>query len=66
MKFAELATGSRFDFVDDAMPTLNSFHDRCEKISPRKYRSLESGIEMRVSTINADVWHVDLRKSDGK
>jgi hypothetical protein len=33
------------------------------KTGPRKYRSIETAEEFRVGTVNAEVHHVDLRKS---
>lgn len=63
MRFADLAIGDRFDWVNGARPTFCHFHDRCMKTGPRKYRSIETAEEFRVGTVNAEVHHVDLRKS---
>lgn len=46
MTFKELAIGQTFDFIPERR--YNSFFDRCERISARKYRSLETGYEYEV------------------
>lgn len=57
MQFKELQIGQHFDFVGNGM-RFNSFFDRCEKISIRKYRSLETGLVFQVGTVNVAIGHV--------
>ena len=57
--FKDLAIGQSFDWVDDEMRMYNSFYDTCEKTSLQKYKSLHTGLEYRVGSINAKVFHTD-------
>jgi hypothetical protein len=59
MQFRDLSIGTRFDFIDDANPSWNSFYERCLKISARKYRA--AGVNHTVGSINAKVYHVEDR-----
>ena len=54
--FRDLAPGDIFDWVSHNA-SWNSFYQRCEKISVRKYRS-EDGTVHRVGSINAVVYHI--------
>jgi hypothetical protein len=56
--FRDLELGDEFDFVDDANPSYNSFHDRCLKVSSRKYESKDTQEEYRVGSINVRVYHI--------
>lgn len=56
--FQDLANGDTFDFVSPNL-SLNSFSERCVKLSARRYRSLETGLVHRVGSINANVYHVE-------
>lgn len=64
-RFRDLAIGQTFDFIDDSRPHLNSFFERCTKISARSYTwqgwDWENGgkrdYSTRVGTINAGVFH---------
>jgi hypothetical protein len=56
--FSEMKIGQEFDFVSPDPKVRNSFFDRCVKISPRKYRSLQTGLEMSVGTIRVRVYNV--------
>lgn len=56
VRFWELKKGETFDFIEP-YSHQNTFFLRCEKISPRKYRD-EKGVEHRVGTIYAKVYHV--------
>jgi hypothetical protein len=66
MKFRDLLIGDTFDFLNDEKPMFNSFYERCEKISARKYKGLDNRIEYRVGSINASVHHVQPRGTDSK
>ncbi len=58
VKFRDLQIGDTFDCVSpDRM--MNSFYDRCEKISTRKYRSLVTGYDFEVGSVNVTVYHVN-------
>ncbi len=67
MKFRELAIGQWFDFVrPDSM--YNSFYERCQKTSARKYRwknprrcslSPMEWLETRVGSINVEVYNIE-------
>lgn len=61
--FKSLPIGAKFDFVDEARPTLNSFYDRCVKRSARGYMSLRTGLKANVGKVTVEVYHVD--KSTG-
>jgi hypothetical protein len=56
-KFRELAIGQCFDFVSEDR-IMNSFYDTCEKISQRKYRSIDTGLEYSVGSIDCEVFNV--------
>ena len=53
-RFKDLNNGETFDWNGGEYP---SFFKRCTKISSRKYRD-EDGIEYRVGSIYADVYHL--------
>lgn len=55
-RFRDLKVGERFDWVDLDCSRWNTFFDLCEKISPRKYRSLVSLMVYEVGSINAQVF----------
>lgn len=55
--FNSLPIGSTFDFIGPDT-RYNSFFDRCLKISRGKYRSTVSGVEYRVGSRMAEVFHV--------
>jgi len=57
MTFQKLSIGQTFDFISGT--PYDSFHDRCVKISARKYRSLSTGIEYRIGSSGAEVYHVE-------
>lgn len=57
--FRDLANGQTFDYFNPGKTGGNSFCDRCEKVSARKYRSLVTGIEYRIGSGYAHVYHVD-------
>lgn len=57
IKFKELKIGQQFDCISPNVGH-NSFFETCEKISTRKYKSVSSGIEYQVGSINAIVYHV--------
>lgn len=61
--FADLLVGDYFDFAGD--PRTTTFWDACEKISERKYRSLETGLEYRVGSKHTHVFHVQRRSDPG-
>ncbi len=61
--FAQLSIGDTFDCIDDAHPTWNSFYDRCEKISTRKYRSVSTGVEYQVGSVNVTIHHVQRKET---
>ena len=61
MQFRDLSIGTQFDFIDDENRMLNSFYDRCVKITPRKYRSMTANVVHTIGTIDAKVFHVDDR-----
>ncbi len=57
MKFRDLKIGDTFDFISpDRM--LNSFYERCRKVSARCYRD-DKRNRYEVGTINCDVYHVN-------
>jgi hypothetical protein len=56
MRFADLAIGQEFDWVDDTRH-FNSFFLRCRKVSTRKYVDSQ-GYTHEVGTVNASVFHV--------
>jgi hypothetical protein len=58
MTFRELAIQQTFDFISNNR-LYNSFFERCEKISTRKYRSIETGQEYQVGTVKVEVFHVE-------
>ena len=55
--FNSLPIGSTFDFIGPE-PRYNSFFERCLKISRGKYRSTVSGVEYRVGSRSAEVFHI--------
>ena len=63
MQFKDLKIGQTFDFVS-GQPLMDSFLDRCCKVSARKYvsladpRELNFRPEMRVGSITVEVYHV--------
>ena len=60
MKFRELAIGQEFDFVNDTPGAHNSFFQRCQKISARKYAyGPFRNHECQVGSINVEVFHVE-------
>lgn len=59
--FKDLAVGDTFDFIEPDSH-YNSFYERCEKISNRKYRS-ERGHEFEVGTVRCKVYHVEKAKA---
>lgn len=56
--FGDLQIGQTFDFIGPDR-ILNSFYDRCRKVSTRKYVSLETGYEFTVGSLNARVYNVE-------
>jgi hypothetical protein len=67
MKFKDLAIGDTFDFVSPNR-MMNSFYDRCTKISARKYQwenpvqcslSPSKYLETRVGSANVEVYNVE-------
>lgn len=58
-KFNDLPIGAKFDFIDEAHPTWNSFYDRCVKRTKRTYSSLRTGLKITVGTVQCAVYHVD-------
>lgn len=56
MTFKELRIGQTFDFVSPDR-LYNLFHDRCVKISARRYRSLNSGLLFTVGTVKCRVFN---------
>jgi hypothetical protein len=56
-KFKELKIGSTFDFISPIRGSYNTFYERCEKISTRKYRD-SRGRQYRVGSINCEVFNV--------
>ena len=64
MKFRDLHIGDSFDFVNDDKPTWNSFFKRCWKNASRRYVDSD-GIQHRVGSINADVYHVNSDEDEG-
>ena len=59
LKFNQLPIGATFDFISPNTG-FNSFFDRCEKISQRKYKSLVSGTEYQVGSVQANTYHPDM------
>lgn len=59
MRFLDLNVGDTFDFVSPDR-TLNSFYERCVKLTARTYTEVEGeGLVIhRVGSINAKVYHV--------
>ena len=58
-QFAELGIGDSFDWINPNLrPGLNSFFERCRKISPRRYQS-DSGQVYKVGSIKAPVFHIE-------
>lgn len=55
--FKDLSEQQEFDFIRPDSH-LNSFFDRCVKVSPRQYQSLRTGMIFTVGSIYADVYHV--------
>ena len=60
MKFKDLKPGDTFDFVSP-VASQNSFYERCEKISTRKYKysTLHGPFESQVGSINVEVYNVE-------
>ena len=56
MTFKDLAIGQRFDFVSPDIG-YNSFYYRCIKISPRRYRSVETQIVYMIGTTKCVVFN---------
>jgi len=56
--FRDLSINDTFDFISG---NNNSFHRRCMKISPRKYRTIERGMiqVFTIGAIAARVYHVN-------
>jgi hypothetical protein len=63
LKFNQLPIGATFDFVSPN-GAFNSFYDRCQKISPRKYKSLQTGAEYTVGSVLANTYHPDMPRKD--
>ena len=61
-RFRDLTVGQWFDFIGPT-PGYNSFFKRCKKIGSRKYIDSD-GVEHRVGSINATVYHVSNVKSN--
>lgn len=59
-EFKDLAIGDLFDFISGNY-TTDSFYDDCEKISARKYISIQSRIEYTVGSIHVKCYHVERR-----
>lgn len=57
-KFRNLKIGDTFDFISPNR-TLNSFYDRCRKLSARVYSSLDTGYTHRVGSGDCQVYHVN-------
>lgn len=57
MKFKELKMNDTFDFISPNNQ-INSFYDRCRKDGPRTYTSIDSGLQYRIGSINAKIYHV--------
>jgi hypothetical protein len=63
VRFRDLAIGTSFDFVDDANPGTTSFWLRVTKGGTRRYTD-EAGVQYRVGSINARVFHVGPPQAD--
>ncbi len=60
MQFRDLRVGQTFDFVGPDR-IMNSFYDRCMKLSERKYSPMEGAARnktMRVGSITCEVYNV--------
>lgn len=64
LKFNQLPIGATFDFISPNVG-FNSFFERCEKISAKKYKSLESGQEYVVGSVLANTYHPDMPRHPG-
>jgi hypothetical protein len=51
--FKSLSIGDTFDFIGGERP---SFFERCEKISPRKYKG-DKGLIYTVGSVHVTVYH---------
>ena len=58
IRFRELKVGDQFDFISPNR-IVNSYFERCVKISPRCYTAVGAVVVMRVGTVDVDVHHVE-------